>query len=143
MNPDKFAKRMRAISATFEKNTDDMMVAVALTMHSAVVLGTPVDTGRARGSWFVEIDKTAEGMLSKDDKTEFGYVPSRTKAEAKLAQYKGQASIHLTNNLPYITPLNEGHSKQAPEGFVEIAIEAAIKQVRKTRLLDENTIKFG
>lgn len=143
MTPDKFAKRMRGIATTFERNVDSLMVSTALTIHSTIVLGTPYDTGRARGSWFVEIDKPAEGMLSKDDKSEFGFVPSKTKAEAKLRQYKNQVSIHITNNLPYIVPLNEGHSKQAPIGFVEMAIEAGIRQIRKTKLLDENTIQFG
>lgn len=141
MTPDKFAKRMTAIAKTFESNAGQLIDKVALTVHSTVVLGTPVDTGRARGSWLVEIGRSAEGQANSP--ADFGAAPAITKARAKLAGNTGgsslarpQRDVHITNNLPYITPLNEGHSKQAPIGFVEDAIAAGVKQVRGARLLD-------
>lgn len=148
MDTKKFAKRMTAIAKTFESNAGQLIDKVALTVHSTVVLGTPVDTGRARGNWQVEIGKAAEGTV--DDPSEYGFAAATTKARAKLAGNDGQSSslrpqrdVHITNNLPYITPLNQGHSKQAPAGFVEEAIAAGVKQVKGTKLLSDRTVGIG
>lgn len=141
MKPDKFAKRMTALAKMFEANVNDLVVKTALTVHSTVVLGTPVDTGRARGSWLVEIGKPAEGTA--DSPQDFGFGPAFDKARQKLRGYKPGGEVHLTNNLPYIKPLNEGHSKQAPIGFVEEAVAAGTKQVKGAKLLDSRTVGFG
>lgn len=141
MTPDKFAKRMAWYAETFEANTARLLDKVALTVHSVVVLGTPVDTGRARGSWFIEIGRPAEGTA--EAQAEFGFAASRERAERKLAGndekssfLRPQRDIHITNNLPYIEPLNNGHSSQAPKGFVEEAVAAGVKQVRGAKLIE-------
>ena len=36
----------------------------------------------------------------------------------------------VANNVPYITKLNGGSSKQAPSGFVQIAIARAVQAIR-------------
>lgn len=150
MDPAKFAKRMDWYAKTFEANVEELINKTALTVHSTIVLGTPVDEGRARGSWLVEIGKPAEGMLGKDDKSEFGAVKAIDKARAKLAGNKGKRSalrsqppIYISNNLPYIIPLNEGHSQQAPAGFVEEAIEAGIKNIKGAKLLGKRPPSTG
>lgn len=148
MTPDKFAKRMAATAKTFESNAAQLIDKVALTVHSTVVLGTPVDTGRARGSWLVEVGRPAEGTATSPQ--DFGAGPAMAKAQEKLKGNTGgsstlrpQRDVHITNNLPYITPLNQGHSKQAPAGFVEEAVAAGIKLVRGTKLLDSRTVQIG
>jgi hypothetical protein len=148
MDPKKFAKRMEWYSKTFESNAGQLVDKVALTVHSTVVLATPVDTGRARGSWLVEVGKPAEGTA--DSPQDFGANAAITKARAKLGGNEGgsstlrpQRDVHITNNLPYITPLNQGHSKQAPIGFVEQAIAAGQKQVKGTKLLSARQIGIG
>lgn len=148
MTPDKFALRMQTIAKQVESNAGALIDKVALTVHSTVVLATPVDTGRARGSWLVEIGRPAEGTTDLPEG--FGANASISRARAKLAGNDGKSStlmpqrdVHITNNLPYITPLNEGHSKQAPIGFVEEAVAAGVKQVRGAKLLDDRTISVG
>ena len=49
----------------------------------------------------------------------------------KVANAKGNTSIFLNNNLPYITRLNDGWSSQAPKGFVQKALEAADKSISR------------
>ena len=61
----------------------------AIKAFAGIKRATPVDTGRARNSWFLDRDKT---------------------------------SVTFTNNVDYIKPLNEGHSKQAPPRFIEQVI---------------------
>ena len=84
---------------------------------------TPVDTGRARGNWFVGLN-----------------TPNRTVSEnrsASTALSDGTATINKTesvvypsiiisNNLPYIERLNDGHSQQAPAKFVESEISRIV-----------------
>jgi hypothetical protein len=51
--------------------------------------------------------------------------------EVQLRSYKlDQGSLFVTNNVPYIVPLNNGSSKQAGAGFVERGIERAIREGR-------------
>lgn len=141
MTPDKFSKRMTALAKTFESNAQDLVVKTALTVHSVVVLGTPVDTGRARGSWLVAINRPADGTAESPG--DFGYVAATTKAQRVLKGYKAEQDVHLTNNLPYIVPLNQGHSQQAPAGFVEDAIAAGVRLVKGAKLLSPRKIQLG
>ena len=41
---------------------------------------------------------------------------------------KPSAQEVLRNDVPYIMPLEEGHSKQAPRGFVTQAIDSVIRK---------------
>lgn len=45
------------------------------------------------------------------------------------------SSIHITNNLPYIGALNDGHSKQAPAGFVRTAVMEGLAAMRGVNIL--------
>jgi hypothetical protein len=58
--------------------------------------GTPVKTGRARSGWNKE-------------------------QEYKHGQ-SGQTQTVIANRVPYIQPLDDGHSQQAPAGIVEPAL---------------------
>lgn len=42
----------------------------------------------------------------------------------------GTAPI-VENNVEYIIPLNRGHSKQAPSGFIEAELDSAMRRVRR------------
>ena len=77
--------------------------------------------GRFRGNWLPSI-----GSPRTDQ------VPIRSAAEdlAEAAEVFNAAPVfpvlYLANNLPYAVRLNEGHSGQAPAGFVEGAIDAVV-----------------
>lgn len=95
---------------------------IALDAYSRVTVKTPVDTGRARGNWNVgagrpDLSNIAEGESSPR--------PSLKKGD-------GEEAIYITNNLDYISELEDGSSKQSPEGMVALTmleIEAGIKNV--------------
>ena len=125
-----FAKRIRKLAKGIETNADQAVRRCALAVDAAVVIATPVDTGRARSNWQVELNQPATSTRDPLDKSGAGAI-----AEGKrtIAQYKGgtpQASVHITNNLPYIAKLNDGHSAQAPAGFVERAIMVGVEAVK-------------
>lgn len=130
---------MRQRAREFELNADRLTREVALAVDSAVVLGTPVDTGRARSNWQVELNSAPSGVV--DSHGGNAAQSSMDKAAEKIETYDGDThtSIHITNNLPYIGRLNDGSSAQAPSGFVEAAVEAGSSRVRGVRLLISRT----
>lgn len=91
---------------------------VALELFRRVVMRTPVDTGRARGNWQAGVGTPPAGETD------------RTGASAALEQITGEVeswdaenvAIYLVNNVPYIVPLEDGHSGQAPQGMVKISV---------------------
>jgi hypothetical protein len=85
-----------------------------------VVMKTPVDTGRARGNWQVQIGEPALVMQDSFDKTGSDTIQI---GAAQLANLKAYEVIYLTNNVPYIIFLEEGSSKQAPYGMVKMTID--------------------
>jgi len=87
---------------------------VALTVDRELVLKTPVDTGRARSNWIPSLEAPSVRLVEPGQKPDI---------DGELAQYTVDKTIFITNNLPYIRRLNEGHSDQAPAGFVDDAVQ--------------------
>ncbi len=127
-----FAVRIKGRAKAIPDRSDQIVREVALAADRTLVLNTPVDTGRARANWQVTLGTPAAGTV---DETTRGQTPRNA---AVIAQYKGgtpNAAIFNTNNLPYIVPLNNGHSKQQPAGFVERAVDSVIRAARRARLI--------
>ena len=123
-----FAKRMKVVARKFGENHDIRVRRAAIAADQVAILATPVDTGRARGNWRVGIGGRPTG-----------FDPNDTDANAALAQGQsaietwksGEGSIYITNNVPYIVPLDEGSSAQAPNGMSAAAVQAAQNQLGK------------
>lgn len=91
---------------------EDSVRFFALSFYSGVKMMTPVDTGRARANWGLDINIIDVSIVE----------PASPKGFDAVARYKLSDVINISNNLPYIRRLNEGYSGQAPAGFVEDAI---------------------
>lgn len=78
--------------------------------HKNIVKGTPVDTGRARANWQIDLngtnESTIESLSAPDDERD------------QLSQFKLGDTIHIFNNVEYILALEWGHSDQQPSGWV-------------------------
>lgn len=102
-----------------EKKQDQFVRKICLDLTSQVVLGTPVDTGRARANWQASINTPITSSTTATDK---GGGKTVTEAQAAIKQATGNV-FYLTNNLPYIRRLEfEGWSKQARHGWVRAAV---------------------
>lgn len=125
------AKRMADIGANVERNAPKLVRKVALAVDAAVVIATPVDTGRARSNWIVETGKPATVTIEPYVPGAFGSTgPANVAAQLEhakkiLAHVKNGESVYISNNLHYIGKLNDGWSAQAPAGYVESAVRAA------------------
>lgn len=126
---------MRRLASGIDPAVDQVVRKCALAVDATVVLATPVDTGRARANWQVELNGPAQGTTTKVSPSG---AESIAAAKSKIAQYKGtapNAAIHITNNLPYIGKLNDGYSAQAPAGYVEKAVMVGIAAIKNARIV--------
>lgn len=93
---------------------------IALELFRRVVMRTPVDTGRARGNWQSGTGTPPGGVLEATDKTG-GTTIAEIAAEVESWDVE-HVAIFLSNNLPYIGALEDGHSDQSPAGMVKISL---------------------
>lgn len=119
---------IRAVKKGLVQGIEDVIAKMALSTFSSVVLATPVDTGRARGNWQPSFGSPATSATNNTDK---GGGTTIASGSGLFARYEFGEKIFLTNNVPYIQRLNEGHSKQAPAGFVQKAIIAGIENLNR------------
>ena len=130
-----FSKKMRRASKAVEYRADALVKDVAKGILQAVVTDTPVDVGTAKSNWQVSLNSQASGSRT-------AYVPGKKGStgldniiaavsigDDHIDQYNGGNEIHITNNLPYITDLNNGTSKQAPPGYVQDAVLEAVGKI--------------
>jgi|ERR1035437_3480767 hypothetical protein len=147
-----FANRIRKIAANVKDGGPKAVRQVATVALQAVVMATPVGNtslwnehsrstarpgyvgGRARANWQVGLNSPVSGSVDDVDAAGGGTISAGIAIIAGATQ-DGQ-EIHITNNLPYIVPLNEGHSHQAPAGFVELAVQRAVTAVKDFRITE-------
>lgn len=119
----------------------------ALSIFSEVVINTPVGNpdlwqsnhgrrlhslkakapegyvgGSARLSWNIDINTVDVKITEATEQLERSY-DGQEKALQAVAKFKLSDAIFISNNLPYIRPLNEGHSTQAPSGYIDAAVQ--------------------
>jgi len=97
---------------------------VAIMINNTLVLSTPVDTGRARANWQANLGSPVGTKVEAEDKSGQSTI-TKNNATILSGNPDSEIEIHLTNNLEYIIPLNNGHSQQAPAGFIEKAVQVA------------------
>jgi hypothetical protein len=116
--PGSFAAGFKANRLKFVRRHDDLKRAVGIKLFSAVILDTPVDTGRLRGNWQASIETPNFNRNSAGDK---GGGDAVLRVVSTAMQLEGEESFILTNSLPYayrIEYLGWSHTK-APRGMVQ------------------------
>lgn len=128
-----FTRRIFQRAEAIEKQASKGLRETALVVDRAVVLATPVDIGRARGNWIVGVNTRKESAVRTTDR---GGGATIAAGESEIGKAEAGDTIHITNNLPYIVPLNNGSSIQASAGFAQRAIQQGANHARAFRLLD-------
>lgn len=140
-----FERRIRNVAVKVEAGVERTIRKCALAIDQAIVMATPVDTGRARANWIVSISSPTGRINPASPEGEAGS-SGAANAQAALNQaaeaigkYKlSDGSIFIQNNLPYIKRLNEGWSAQAPEGLVERGVQAGVNAIKSARIFEED-----
>ena len=94
-------------------------------LFRAVVLRSPVDTGRFRANWNVTSGAASYAITPS---TEAGRSAQET---AKALTLPVGGVTYLANGLPYAQRLEFGYSKQAPGGMVRLSAAEFDAYVRK------------
>lgn len=120
-----FSKNIGRFVTKATQAHDKITRAATLELFSGVVKATPVDTGRARGNWQTGVSQPPSGVVERLDET-----GSKAIAEISEKTPPGAGQVtYLANNLPYIEELEEGSSRQAPEGMVRRNMDRVQKMV--------------
>lgn len=119
------------VVAQLDQFVERLIVKITLDVTANLIETTPVDTGWARANWVPAIGRPFVRDLS-------GVQPTRAAASgAQGRQATGVAGVaagyriergpvFVSNNVPYITDLNDGTSRQQPAGFVQRAVAKAL-----------------
>ena len=87
---------------------------------------TPKDTGRAAASWDVSLDQPGDSVQPEGSR--FSEEAAVTAAQQHGHGLVGELTanpyrvIWLFDNVPYIIPLEHGHSQQAPNGMAALTV---------------------
>lgn len=87
---------------------------IAFQAFTGMVMKTPVKTGRARANWGVRVGAPYLVVSEGTDKQPIGSAPGAQMVQASTAINGASAgkAVYITNSLPYILKLEEGHSQQ-------------------------------
>lgn len=96
-----------------------LMRAVSLQVLTGVVFKTPVDSGRARGGWQLDLGDFGDLPIDRLDPNGQASVAD---ALNKLKRLRFGERIAIGNNVHYIRYLEDGSSKQAPEGMLQLTL---------------------
>lgn len=97
---------------------EDVVRTIAFKVHGKLINKTPRDTGTAQAAWLVKVNGPSRRILPRR---------KYAKPEAKIVRVKAGDAVWISNNMPYIGALENGHSKQAPHGMVKLT-EVEMKQ---------------
>lgn len=121
LNKRKFAIDLNKFADLIEVRRKHMFQWATLYFWNGFTWLTPVDLGRARSSWNVA---TGQPDPSFPEEGEYGPPPT-----PDVSGIDGKTKIWVTSNLPYIEPLENGHSQQAPTGMVMITVAQFIAEL--------------
>ena len=121
-------KKFEDLSVRILKRIEKKVQDVALEVHANVTEDTPVRTGWAANNWLPKVGRPRTDTVGSPEAVDR---TSATTALVAITNWKsGDGPINITNNVPYIGRLNAGSSKKAPAGFVEKAVQRAIRKLR-------------
>lgn len=132
------SKELTLVMNQLRSFTTNVVKALVLEVHAKLVRpassgGTPVDTGFARANWVPSISAPFTAIVGSPEAV------SQGAAAQGLAQVATQYMLQngpafVSNNVNYITRLNDGSSKKAPAAFVQMAIADAVRAVDRARI---------
>ena len=94
--------------------------------HELLIKLTPYDRGEAKANWVISIGEpdTTRYEMARNERIPMSTAEgiSRASQIRLLAFTDVDQTVYITNNAPHIIFLEQGHSKQAPQGIRSLAI---------------------
>lgn len=120
---------MDRVVAAFRGDQMRAVRAIGLEVFTRVVMRSPVDTGRFRGNWMMEVDAIPTGVTYQGGPEGQGAANTAPATQhaleqlQKLRRYRLGSTVYVSNSLPYAPRLEEGYSAQAPLGIMRATAE--------------------
>lgn len=137
-NFDEFDREIKRMSEKIiPEKFDAFKKKIAIELFRRIVLKTPVGNptlwkypappgyvgGRARGNWQMKPGSTPDGNETGNiDPSGAQTITTGTTAILSRPSKNPYESIVLFNNVPYIERLENGYSKQAPAGMIDLSL---------------------
>lgn len=116
------AKLTRAAVSLTEVQLVLFQKKIALDILRGVTEKTPVDKGRARANWQLTINTIPSGEVSFSATSSSGDEQFNLNVQ-ELQKLKPFSVVWISNNVNYITYLENGSSQQAPQGMVAVTLQ--------------------
>lgn len=122
---------MLALERVTERLVKQVTLDATANLSSKPPLGTPIDTGWARNNWIPNIGSPVQEAVGSEDNPASAAAAQQQGITSVLTSYKlNRGSIFISNNVPYIGRLNDGHSRQSPRNFIQSAILTAVQSAK-------------
>lgn len=120
-NADAFARALEELGEKIERDVFEKVIIKAICdVWLEIMKENPTETCRCRNSWLLDKDYS-EWELPEGD---YRGVDFAAAVAVVLSRLPVSDHYVLFNNIEYIQALEEGHSTQAPAGFVAKALAA-------------------
>lgn len=118
-NQREFEASIRKLQKKLDLDVQKLTRKIGFDLFRGVVERTPVDTGWARSSWNIAFGNMDLSVPPKPASESAQFEAANQKQQQKLQAYPSSfPTIWITNALPYIVPLENGHSKQMGKGHM-------------------------
>lgn len=135
----KLIDRLVQVDAEIKPKVFAIVLNVATELDTRIDGEMPVDTGRARAGWGrYKPELLAEGatriVSSKSSSVtrpskHTGRMQQSSEGDSIWEENPEELTVTEGTHVPYVQALDEGHSTQAPAGFIEMATEWAQQQL--------------
>jgi hypothetical protein len=100
-------------------------VNIMTRLFAKVVVRSPFKTGRFKGSWNASVGSPSRVVRPRGPGPH--PEPSTAMARKTFMNSTLEDKLYITNALPYASRLANGYSRKAPSGWIEIAMDEAIR----------------
>jgi len=128
-NVSEFKADLAKLSKALDHDYVALRKRVAWEIYNEFTLRNPVDTGYSRANWKIGIGEIDESVSTPPARGGGAVMPSPPPDLGLISQINAENTVYITNSVDYIQYLNEGTSKQAPSGWIQISIAAVEARV--------------
>ncbi len=111
----------------FDGRIPKVIRAAAFLIWNGVTDQNPVLTGRSRFGWNMDVDKMDLTVPPPAPNKEPNFYPPPPLPT--IGPVVASSTINVTNNVPYILPLETGTSDKAPPNFIRDTVKRVVKGV--------------
>ncbi len=120
-----FKADLEGFSRALNRTVAQAVKYVALRIDNGVIEKMPVKSGRARGSVGMSLDSPGDYELPEGeygDEEGASLAREQQRVLDELTEENPFREVWVFDNLPYIEPLENGHSQQAPLGMFAVTL---------------------